>query len=66
MTKFNDIKTALEAGAKVVVGLNSYKGAADVAKFSAKYEGNLDLLAYAQTRVFHTGVKYVTHFRAAH
>lgn len=66
MTKFQTIVEALNRNAKVVVGLNSYKGSADVAKFASKYEAEDDLLHYAQTRIFETGVKYTTHFRAAH
>lgn len=66
MTKFQTIVEALKRDAKVVVGLNSYKGAADVAKFAAKYEAADDLLNYAQTRIFEAGVKYTTHYRAAH
>lgn len=66
MEKFNDIIKNLNEGAKVVVGLNTYKGPADVAKFVAKYEnetGEKGLLVYAQTRIFRKGVKYVTRAR---
>lgn len=66
MEKFNNIIAALNAGAKVVVGLNTYKGAADVAKFASKYEnetGEKGLLVYAQNRIFAKGVKYTTHAR---
>lgn len=66
MDKFNDIIKNLNEGAKVVVGLNTYKGAADVAKFVAKYEnetGDKGMLVYAQTRIFAKGVKYVTRAR---
>lgn len=66
MNKFNHIIAALNEGAKVVVGLNTYKGADDVAKFVAKYEnetGDKGLLVYAQTRIFAKGVKYVTRAR---
>lgn len=66
MEKFNHIIAALNNGAKVVVGLNTYKGAADVSKFVSKYEketGDKGMLVYAQTRIFSKGVKYVTHAR---
>ena len=66
MEKFNHIIAALNAGAKVVVGLNTYNGAADVSKFVAKYEnetGDKGMLVYAQTRIFAKGVKYVTRAR---
>ena len=66
MDKFNHIVAALNEGAKAVVGLNTYNGAADVAKFIAKYEneqGERGLLVYAQTLIFEKGVKYVTRAR---
>lgn len=66
MTKFEDISAALNRGAKVIVGLNTYKGMADLPKFVAKYEdeqGDKGLLVYAQTRIFEPGVKYVTRAR---
>lgn len=64
MTKFNEIIEALNAGAKVVVGLNSYFGAADVAKFVAKYENNPSL-HYAQVAAYYPGVKYRTNLLVA-
>lgn len=63
MTKFEHLKSELEAGSKVVVGLWTFKGAADVAKFSAKFENDAEFLGYLQTRIFQAGVKYVTHAR---
>jgi len=66
MTKFETIVAALSRDAKVVVGLNTYKGSADLSKFIAKYEneqGDKGFLNYAQTRIFEKGVKYVTRAR---
>lgn len=61
-----DITKALNEGAKVVVGLNTYKGAEDVAKFLAKFEDDVEYLGYQQVRFFYPGVKYRTYYRAAH
>ncbi len=65
MTKFQDIKAKLEAGAKVIVGLNTYTPA-DVAKFVAKYGNDESALHYAQVRIYVPGVKYRTNLLAAH
>lgn len=66
MNKFEHIVECLNRGCKVVVGLNTYKGQADVDKFVVKYQneqGDKGLLVYAQTRIFEPGVKYVTRAR---
>jgi len=65
MTKTQEIKTALEAGAKVVVGLHTFRGAADVAKFSTRFSDD-EAIKYQQVRFYFPGVKYRTHYRAAH
>ena len=66
MNKYENIVAALKREAKVVVGLNTYKGAADLGAIVQKYtieQGEKGLLAYAQTRIFEKGVKYVTRAR---